>query len=644
MNGKSAFTIAGLLILGLVLHLAGCSNGSGGDSSAENKPKFEKCLGNSVNYPDIGPPCSEGTMPADKLKPGTYVPGEVLVKFVEGVTKAGAMDMVFGFGTVGESILPVSDQPWDRWLKVKLAEGTSVKSALPDFAAMAEVAYVQPNYIYTVSATPKDPDYGQQWGLKNTGQKIKDPDKSWTGVAGVDMDIEHAWDTLTDCRSVLVAVIDTGVNYNHEDLAASMWDGTGCPKDYDCSKHGYNFADNNNDPMDLFGHGAHVAGIIGASANNHVGISGVCWKSQIMSVKVLDSCGSGTIENITKGMNFAAAAGAKVVNMSLGGPTYDRCDRKFFDAAVELQKAGAIMVVAAGNDKVDNDTKFSNPGCYNLDNIINVGAIDPTGKLWKDSDQGSNYGAISVDVAAPGTAILSAYPGTEYEIPIGDEEEWNLEPEKDGWIFADCQGYRILTDPSNYCDGGKYKNNIDHQVWRKVDLSSYDRACMDDLGISVHVNKGDFVRMAVKKDGGNPFAGGSILFSWENMNHDYYDYPETLPLYTTADCTLGFQLQTKDSEPNRGVAINIGSDFTFITGLTLKTDEYQYETGTSMAAPNVAGVVALLWAQYPEATYKDIILALFDGAKPMGKLKGKTCTGGLVNAKNSLDLLADRME
>jgi subtilisin family serine protease len=148
--------------------------------------------------------------------------------------------------------------------------------------------------------------------------------------------------------------------------------------------------------------------------------------------------------------------------------------------------------------------------------------------------------------------------------------------------------------------------------------------------------------MAVKKDGGNPFPDGSILFKWQNMDHDHYEYDffGARPLFTTADCTLGFQLQTDDSGQNRGVAI-IGG---IVNVLTLKTDEYQYEDGTSMAAPNVVGVVALLWAQYPEATYKDIILALFDGAKPMDSLKGKTCTGGLVNAKNSLDLLADRME
>ena len=642
MRGKSASTIAGLLLLGLALHLAGCSSGS--DSSAENQSDFEECLGNKASYKHVKPPCSQGTMPAGKLEPGTYVPGEVLVKFAKGVTKTRAMDMVSGFGATIQSRPSFASQPWDRWLKVKLAERTRVKSALPDFAAMAEVEYVQPNYIYAISAAPTDPDYGQLWGLKNTGQKIKDPDEPWEGLPGVDMDLEDAWDTWTDCSSVLVAVIDTGVNYNQEDLTANMWDGTGCPAGYDCSKHGYDFVDKDNDPMDLAGHGTHVAGIIGALANNGVGISGVCWKSEIMAVRVITPCGTGTTENISDGMNFAAAAGAKVVNMSLGDPVYDHCDQKWFDAAVNLRKAGAILVVAAGNDSFDNDKKFSNPGCYDLDNIINVGAIDPKGQL---ADY-SNYGAISVDVAGPGTAILSTYAGTEKEIHIGGEGEWNFEPEEDGWGFADCPegagAIRILADPSDFCDEGVYENNINHQVWRNVDLSSYDSACMEELGISVHVNKGDFVRMARKSDGGNPFSGGSILFSWEDMNHDDYDYPETLPLFTTADFTLGFQLETNDSGQNRGVAIKIKGEYTYITGLILKTDEYKYEAGTSMAAPNVVGVVALLWAQYPHATYKDIVLAVFDGTKPMDSLAGKTCTGGLVNAKNSLALLADRMK
>jgi thermitase len=633
MNGKSAFTIAGLLILGLTLYLAGCGS-SDSEPNQANTIDFEKCLGNSVVYPGIGP-SSLKRMLAGELKPGTYVPGEILVKFAEGMTRTRAMGMFSGSGTAIQNRLSAAGQPWDRWMKVKLAERTSVKSAMPGFAAMAEVEYVQPNYIYTISAAPTDPDYGQLWGLKNTGQTINDPYEPWKGVAGVDMDLEDAWDTRTDCSSVLVAIIDSGVNYNQEDLIDNMWDGTGCPTGYDCSKHGYDFVDNDNDPMDLNGHGTHVAGTIGALANNGVGISGVCWKSKIMAVRVINACGYATTENISDGMNFAATAGAKVVNLSIGDPGYDKWDQKWFDASVNLRNAGVIMVVAAGNDSVDNDKKFSNPGCYDLDNIINVGAIDPKGQLaWY-----SNYGAISVDVAGPGTAILSTYAGKEETIPILDEWEWNFEPEADGWSFADCQGYRILADPNDYCQGGMYENNINHQVWRNVDLSPYDSACLDTT-ISVHVNKGDFVRMAKKSDGGNPFSGGIILFSWENMDYDNYYYPGVLPLFNTADFTLGFQLETNDSGQNRGVAITS----TYIDVLALKTNEYMYEQGTSMAAPHVVGVVALLWAQYPQATYKDIILAVFDGSKPMESLSGKTCTGGLVNAKNSLALLEDRMK
>ena len=154
--------------------------------------------------------------------------------------------------------------------------------------------------------------------------------------------------------------------------------------------------------------------------------------------------------------------------------------------------------------------------------------------------------------------------------------------------------------------------------------------------------------MGYKGTGGNPFIDGATVFSInEAVDDEGIFYTGEIVLdknCITADCALGFQLKTNDSEQNKGIAVDIESESTYIDALSLATNEYRYETGTSMASPNVAGVVALLWAQYPEAGYKDIILAVFDGTKSMDSLDGKTCTGGLVNARNALNLLEEWLE
>ena len=120
------------------------------------------------------------------------------------------------------------------------------------------------------------------------------------------MDIEAAWDYITDCSSMTVAVVDSGVNYNHTDLASNMWNGGAS-----FPNHGFNFVNNNNDPMDRNGHGTHVAGIIGAIGNNSLGTTGACWKASIMAVRVLDAAGSGTTATVISGVNFAVANGAR---------------------------------------------------------------------------------------------------------------------------------------------------------------------------------------------------------------------------------------------------------------------------------------------------------------------------------------------
>ena len=642
---RISFVVLSILLIGAGFGgLSGCEFGGSSDSNstilpiAPSKYKYESCLGNSVQYSGSdSAPSTRGKFPNGDLKTGTYVPGEVLVKFKAGVGETAALNYL---GAARATSLNSLNKNWDGWMKVSL-DDQDVQATMADMAEISQVEYVQPNYIYHALAVPNDPGYEQLWGMKNNGQTINDPAEGpITGVSGVDMGMESAWDSGTDCSSILVAVVDTGVNYQQEDLSANMWDGTGCPSGYDCSNHGYDFVENDNDPMDRNGHGTHVAGSIGAVGDNGLGVAGVCWTAKLMAVRALDSSGTGDSTSVAAGMNFAAQAGAKVVNLSLGG---EGDDQLMYDAAVNIRNAGAIIVAAAGNSTLNNDVTFSHPGCFDLDNIINTAALAADGSLASFS----NYGAVSVDVAGPGSSIYSTLAGSMSEYTIYDSL-WQFNTGSH-WGWGNCiyeySSVAALANPADYCSGGVYQNNADDQAWVQlsdggIDLSSHTGAFMT-VWVNLLIAEGDYLRIMAKADGGSPFSSGEEFASLTDTSTDGEFIHQSIPMDScmTADCSFGVRLQTNDS--GQGGAAFLTDGNIKIYALTAASDQYGYESGTSMASPNVAGVAALLWSQYPQATYKDIILAIFDGTEPMPSLAGKTCTGGLVNAKNSLELLAD---
>ncbi len=216
-------------------------------------------------------------------------------------------------------------------------------------------------------------------------------------------------------------MIDTGIDYTHPDLAANIWTNTaeiqGNGKDDDGNGfvddvHGYDFANNDGDPMDDNGHGTHVAGTIGAVGNNGIGVAGIDWNVKLMALKFLDATGSGLISNAIRALDYAVMMGAQVSNNSYGGGGYDPA---FADAIHNAQSNGHILVAAAGNDGLNNDTTPSYPSNYNFDNVVSVAATDHNDQLASFS----NYGASTVDLAAPGVDILSTYKGGGYAYMSG---------------------------------------------------------------------------------------------------------------------------------------------------------------------------------------------------------------------------------
>ncbi len=329
-----------------------------------------------------------------QIDPQSYDPSHILVGFREDAPTTVGVD-----GTR----LTRGGNLW----KVPVGEGRSVGQAIASFQGRNDVLFAEPDYRVSIAATFEDPFYDNLWGLNNTGQT--------GGTFDADIDAPEAWEVTTGSSSTLVAVIDTGIDYTHPDLAANIWtnpgeipgdgidnDGNGFVDDV----HGYDFVNNDGDPMDDHGHGTHVAGTIGA-LNNGIGVVGVSPNVQLMAVKFLGASGSGYLTDAIRGLDYAVQMGAKISNNSWTGGGFTQ---SLYDAIERAQQAGHIFVAAAGNDGQDAELIPVYPAAYDLGNIVSVAATDHNDDLaWF-----SNYGSTTVDLSAPGVSILSTMPGNNY--------------------------------------------------------------------------------------------------------------------------------------------------------------------------------------------------------------------------------------
>lgn len=275
----------------------------------------------------------------------------------------------------------------DKTYKLTLNDSDgNVAKAVKKYSKNREVEVAEPNYIIRSASLPSDPLFGYQWGLHNTGQSVNNV----AGINNIDINAPEAWDINQGSASVKIAVFDTGVNYNHEDLAGRI-DG------------GYDFVNNDSDPIDDNGHGTLLAGIIGAAAGNSKGIVGVDWNARIVPVKILDANGIGTMSELIEGITYAISQNVKVINMSLVGNYSDTLDESIRSA----YERGIVLVSAAGNDGTNlNGTRMSpisNDGDSNW--VMGVGSIKQNGA----ASSFSNYGSQYIDVVAPGENIVSTY-------------------------------------------------------------------------------------------------------------------------------------------------------------------------------------------------------------------------------------------
>jgi subtilisin family serine protease len=328
-----------------------------------------------------------------------YNPNEVIIKFKSGVQTAEVNTLQSNLrATTLETTRTLGAQLWQ-------IEGMTADEAVAAYANDPRVEYIVPNYLRSLAQTPNDPSFGQLWGLNNTGQTGGTPD--------ADIDAPEAWELNTGSSDVVVGVIDTGVDYNHPDLAANIWTnpgeiaGDGIDNDgngYVDDVHGYDFSDGDSDPFDYHGHGTHVSGTIGAVGDNGTGVVGANWSAQIMALKIFPNASD---FNIIQAIEYSANMGVKITNNSWGGgPGSPALE----DAIAYAGSLGQLFIAAAGNGSQDNDTNPFYPASFDLDNIISVAATD-----HNDLKAGfSHYGVTSVDLGAPGVNVYSTLPGNNY--------------------------------------------------------------------------------------------------------------------------------------------------------------------------------------------------------------------------------------
>ena len=344
------------------------------------------------------PPASPPVTPSS----AGYASGRIIVKLKPALPATDAAQVRNAFSArVEKRFDRIGTEVWD-------IGSVPVTEAVEKLRRDPRVELVEPDYlVYATAVYPNDPQFGQQWSLQNSGRPSGKPD--------ADMDGPEAW-TATPGTPVLIGVIDSGIEFDHEDLAGVVYtnpneipgnnfddDGNGYADDV----HGWDFRNGDNDPNDDNGHGTHVSGLIAAPGNNGKGVAGVCWSARIVPLKFLSASGSGATSDAIAAIQYAIRLGVKVLNTSWGSFLYSNALR---DAVADAADHGVLIIASSGNDTSDTDLYPTYPAGYDLPNVIAVTSTDRNDALAWFAD----YGRNTVDIAAPGYDIIGTFPGNRY--------------------------------------------------------------------------------------------------------------------------------------------------------------------------------------------------------------------------------------
>jgi subtilisin family serine protease len=565
------------------------------------------------------------------------VPGEMVVRFAPGSDgeRRAAVRREHG-------LRAVRDLPLPGLQLVRFAPGRSVAAAIAELEREPGVLYAEPNAYYELTATPDDPRFGDQWGLSNTGQTVL----GFAGTADADIDAPDAWNITTGSPGVTVAVVDSGVAYDHPDLAPNIWinpgesgagketnglddDANGFVDDV----RGWDFLGEDNDPLDSHGHGTGVAGIIGARGDNAREVTGVNWQVGLMPVRAGSAYQTDfTTARVLDGFGYAVANGADVVNASFRGPLFSQAVLDLIEGA-----PGVLFVTGSGNQGIDTDATPGYPCNFTAANLICVAGTDHDDGLAGFS----NFGAQAVDLAAPAVRVYTPdiafgpaafSEGFESDIAA----TWTTSGANDTWgrtsPAAQTGSFSLADSP-----GGDYANGTSSLARNTSPFSLAGRK-----GCSVAM----FIRMVTEpthdelvvlgsNDGANGIQldrlSGSIpTFTDTGFDMSPFDGDSSvyvvLGFVTDADGT--FDGVYVDDVDVRCLAASYGNDVVGAFG------------GTSFASPFVSGVAALLWAAEPGLSVAEVKERILSSVDPKPALAGKTVTGGRLNAARALTVPA----
>lgn len=587
---------------------------------------------------------------------GRYKDGEVIVKFRDGASAATIAAAETKTGTHAMKSFIAGSH---RLHHLKLGKGVSVEAAIATYRQDPAVEYAEPNYIYELAGIPNDSLFGQLWGLHNTGQTVR----GVTGIAGADIHAVEAWDITTGGPNVIIAVIDTGIAYDHPDLAPNMWtnpgeipndgvdnDGNGYVDDY----YGYDFANNDSDPMDvvhfptgMLGHGTGLSGTMAAAGNNSLGVTGVMQTAKLMALKA----GSGiAFEHVTAAGfipagNYAIAKGARVINASfgrLGGA----CSQAEYNMLSAANAAGIMVLAAAGNNAQDNDLVPWYPAQYSvatpcgpaLPNVIAVAATNQSDGL----SYFSSFGATSVQIAAPGTdETYTTYPTqnvTNILLHTFDSNPSGLgyifSGINNGWAFTNAQA---ASPPNSLTDspGGNYLDGTNSFATGPVFSTAGRHGCLliGDVRLASAGN-GDGILVQASGDGGTTWTIGNKFTS------SSAGLFTNRPLEEIRDGNLSARFRVNFFSDAAGTDDGAYLDnlrVDCVSGPPSGANDYGFTGGTSSATAHVSGVVGLLLSVNPNLTVSQIRNAIINTGDVLPSLAGKTATGRRLNARAALD-------